>query len=73
MSYSSKADQLESQKLKVLSELRKIAPTDTFPCYSCFDEDEARATCKVCYGSGYLTGDNPMVMFIDDFLNQNLP
>lgn len=55
-----------------MNEFRKIKPEDTFPCYSCFDEYDVRENCLICNGEGYLIGDNPMVMFIDDFLNKNL-
>lgn len=29
--------------------------------------------CEVCDKQGFIYGDHPMVKFIDDFLNKNLP
>lgn len=53
--------------------LISVTPNDNFPCYSCFDRPIERMRCDVCAKKGFLTGDHPMVKFVDQFLNQNLP
>lgn len=55
-----------------IPQLRKILPSDTFPCFSCFDDPQFRLTCTICNKTGFLRGDHPMVAFVDDFLTKNI-
>lgn len=52
--------------------LRKIAPTDRFPCFACFDNPRDKLTCPECAGNGWVSGSHPMVQFAEDFIEKRL-
>lgn len=57
-----------SVDLDEAKELKAITPEDKFPCYVCFDKTVERLNCEVCNKKGFISGDHPMVKFVEDFL-----
>lgn len=55
-----------------LPTLRKINPSDRFPCFLCYDEPSQKTTCQECKGNGWILGSHPMVQFAEDFIEKRL-
>ena len=55
-----------------IDKLRKINPSDRFPCFLCYDHPRDRTNCQECAGNGWLPGSHPMVQFAEDFIEKRL-
>lgn len=55
-----------------MESLKKILPSDKFPCFSCFDHPKDKLNCKECHGNGWIPGSHPIVQFAEDFLEKRL-
>jgi len=55
-----------------MDNLRKIQPSDRFPCFACFDNPRDKIGCNECGGNGWVSGSHPMVQFAEDFIEKRL-